>query len=157
MSWTTEDLEAEEAERIVESALLALYAAQIPRRVNGASARELSKDKKVSRIVAAQYLDLWRAMTQKREAPKCPDWEAGMNMANYSTEARQAGAQVVWKRWLTERSRELQKRRRQLAAYSLREGLSAWGARRVMLIDKELAGISRALKKLNGGSDADPA
>lgn len=143
-SWTVEDLVETEAERIVNSALLALVAAQMPRRGGGsATARAMSLDKKVSRRTAQTYLDIWRRLTKKREAPKAPDWEEAFVMAARDETARRAGATVIWPKWVKERSLWIPRQRRRVAAFALREGLVSWGARRVMLYDVEEQGIER--------------
>lgn len=143
-SWTQEDLVDNEGERIVGDALMALVAAQMPRR-NGsaAGARALALDKKVSRKTAQLYLDIWRRLTKKREAPKAPSWDEAFVMAARNPEARRAGATVLWKPWIRERGLWIPKQRSRVAAFALREGLVSWGARRVMLYDVEEQGIDR--------------
>lgn len=143
-SWTAEDLTEAEAERIVGSALMALVAAQMPRRGgSSATARAMSLDKKVSRRVAQNYLDIWRRLTKKREAPKAPTWDEAFLLAARDEHARRAGATVLWNKWIRERGVWIPRQRSRVAAFALREGLVSWGARRVMLYDVEEQGIQR--------------
>lgn len=143
-SWTLEHVTESESERIVGDALMAFVAAQMPRR-NGSSAtaRVLALDKKTSRKVAQLYLDIWRRLNKKREAPKAPDWDHAFVQAARDAQARRSGATVIWKGWIRERGVWIPKQRRRVAAFALREGLVPWGARRVMLYDVEEQGIDR--------------
>lgn len=149
IAWTPEEITSEESERVVTTALAALYASQMPRRLSeGAPRRALALDKRVSRKVAQAYLDLWSRMNRGREAPRCPSWDDGLKLAALNDDARVMGAQIVWKRWLKDRARFVEKRKSKLAAFALREGLVSWGARRIQMLETEERGIDRAAKAL---------
>lgn len=148
-SWTKEDLVEWEAERVVNNALMALVSAQMPRRGGSEmSARAMSKDKKVSRKIAQTYIDIWRRLNMKQEAPKAREWDELLVQAAKDPDARRAGATVLWPKWVREQEVWLPKRRAKVAAFALREGEIKWGARRVILLDVEERGLQRAKEKL---------
>jgi hypothetical protein len=150
LSWSTEELIEEEAERIVGTCLVAFYALQVPKRT-GIAGRAAALDKKVSRVIAYGYMTLWRDMNHAREAPKMPgEYEIGEVAAKHD-EIRTEGATVEWKDYLKARQNYLQRRIRALAAFSRREAEWKWGALRIRNIQNELACVERAMGVIDAG------
>lgn len=132
---SSEQLEADEIERLLRDLAIILFASQIPRRLGGdASSGELAEDKRRCRRTSWALRQALLQWTKRIVLPEATD------------EIRQTGAALDWPTFGEQHLAVLTERTRRAATWAALNGERKWGGMIVTRLENERRWITHALR-----------